>query len=457
MNPNIIKLIVTVPSFLRDIEDIIRAFSPHIVIDNTKGSVLEIQVVFVDSNHYLFSIFFEGKKLEEIIHVPELSDLDKKRYLKREVKNKFYNYISNYIGITLPYGSLTGVRPTNVYRQLGDDAIEKLTNDFGVNRDRANLISAVVENQKDIYLRDSSNICIYINIPACPSRCKYCSFSSNSIANVSHLMPRYVDIVCKQIRDIKEYIRLNRCVVKSIYIGGGTPTCIELPLLEKILLELDYKCEFTVEAGRADTISIQLLDLLADNHVTRVSINPQTFSQRTLKNLNRNTSLESIYNAFNMVKKYNFIVNADLILGLEDESTDIMTDSLTQLINLNPDNITIHSLSIKKGSHLYNKCSNRPVLKMDNYSLSLYYMLKKFQYLPYYMYRQKNTADNLENIGFAKKGKECIYNVLHMEDVCTILSCGAGGITKIVNLENNYIERQSHPKDFNQFLNKYTF
>ncbi|HHX48937.1 MAG TPA: coproporphyrinogen dehydrogenase HemZ [Clostridiales bacterium] len=439
--------------FLNDVLEIFKAYKPYIEIVEDASDIFFIET-YENSSSYGYKLIF--KTYNDIFNLKKSTDiLDDKRKFKKKLKTTIYNILKNETKIELPYGSLTGVRPTIVAKRASDlnNINFYLTTEYGVSSHRAKLLEEIIINQKNIYELNQKNICLYINIPFCPSRCSYCSFLSNEISKVRQFIDIYVDILEKQIDEFLEIYVKNKLILKSIYIGGGTPSCIDLNLIEKIISKISgFNCEFTFEAGRAETIKTELLDLLEKNNVNRISINPQTFSKETLLKINRNTSIEQIYEAFNLAKKYNFSINSDLIIGLNYERENEIFNSIKELVKISPDNITIHSLSIKKGSTIANKGQEKAIIGLGDFMIDCYNYLKLNNYFPYYLYRQKNTLDNLENIGFSKKGKECIYNVLNMEDICSIYAIGAGAISKFVNLENNSIERKSYPKDIKQFL-----
>lgn len=453
MNSLQISLKCSLLPFLNDILDVVRAYQPYVEIiqDSEDIFVIETQE---DDFTYSYSISFKNyeddfsfKKGENI--------LNDKRNFKKIIKNSIYNILKNELNFGLPYGSLTGVRPTIVGRKASnvDEISNYLIEEYDVSKYRAKLLQEIIFNQNKIYELEQKNICLYINIPFCPSRCSYCSFISNEINKVKSLINPYVEVLEQQIDEFLElYIKQN-LILKSIYVGGGTPSCIELFLIEKIISKISgFNCEFTFEAGRSETITKELLALLQKNNVNRISINPQSFSIKTLSQVNRNSSIEKIYEAFELAKQYEFCINSDLIIGLDGEMENDILNSIKKLVALNPENITIHSLSIKKGSKMFEKGNKKPIYGLENFLINCYNYLKANSYVPYYLYRQKNTLDNLENIGFSKIGKECIYNILNMEDICSIYAVGAGAISKLVDVNTNYIERKSYPKDIKQFL-----
>ena len=345
-----------------------------------------------------------------------------------------YNVISFITNVNLPYGCLTGIRPTKLYREFGNRADEIFTRDFSVSYDKLKIIKDTVRTQNNIKNRNNNKVDFYVHIPFCPTRCAYCSFVSVPINKQRKYLDEYVDKLVQEIKFMKKYMSLNNIKVRSIYVGGGTPTSLPIELLEKVLKELNMKVkEFTVEAGRPDTITDEVVDLLLKYKVTRLSINPQTFLNRTLKLIGRKHSNTDTLKAYELVRN-KFDVNMDLIAALPGESINDFKKNVQKAIKLNPANITIHTLYLKAGSELKvagydNNSRNSDVFEMVDYAFKT---LEENGYNPYYMYRQKYTAGALENVGYAKLKKECIYNVDIMEEDTSIIACGAGAITKVI-------------------------
>lgn len=446
------------PTYMNDVPEVVRAFSPYIILDED-GSTVELQVeentgsIFAKISSKDFGDYYTNFCIDH-----ELNSLEYKRLAKRETKKLLYKFCNNVTGINLPYGSLTGVRPTKLYYGLigSHSNIKKhFIEEFNVEPKRAELIENVVKTQTDIYSTDPRNVDIFVNIPICPTRCKYCSFISTEYARVKKLVPLYVDCVKNEILEIKQKVLQENLNVRSIYIGGGTPTSLDAEQLRNICSLLDYGVEFTVEAGRPDSISFEKLQSLSDCGVTRISINPQTFKDDTLKILGRGHTTKQLYDAFSLARNFNFDINMDLIAGLPGESFEEFCHSLNSAIDLCPENITVHTLSLKRGSTLKNEGSAKTmdgsIKKMTNYSIDT---LTQAGYLPYYMYRQKNMADGLENVGWCKTSKACIYNVDYMEETTSVLSAGAGAMSKMVFHDNGRIERNCNPKGFEEYLRR---
>ncbi len=383
-----------------------------------------------------------------------LSEIEKKRLIKRYAKLSLYKALSRLFDVELPWGSLTGIRPTKLaYQQL--DLVGEFEDFFvdtmKVSKEKTQLIKEIINSQKDIYRKDDDNTDFFVFIPFCPSRCKYCSFISADIKSARKRVDEYVDTLVYEINQSKKYIKKLR----SIYVGGGTPVSLSDEQLEKVLSALDDLVkdgiEYTVEAGRPDAITKSNLGILKKHGVTRICINPQTFSNKTLVSLGRNHTAEEVVEKYNLAKD-DFIVNMDLIAGLNGERFEDFKTSVDKAIELGADNITVHTLCIKKGSYLAeteDRLSGAEVARMVDYARE---NLKANGYFPYYLYRQKYMAGNLENVGYSKRGKACVYNVNVMEEISSTVACGANAISKRVFNGGERIERSASPKDVPTYL-----
>ncbi len=452
-----IKLIFDKINFLNDVQDIPRAFAPYIEIDENSENFLQWNTTYANG---IFSIKIESNCWD--CHTAEISISDSdilefKRLAKRFIKKTLYYYLSENLQIFLPYGSLTGVRPTKLFYELKKTQthpLRYLEEEFSVTKQKANLIKHCVDNQVGWKNIEDKNIAIFVNIPFCPTRCNYCSFISTEVGRVKKELPTYVSCVVNELQTIKEIINEKELDVTSIYIGGGTPTSIGVDNLEKIVQELDdYDVEFTVEGGRPDTINEEMLDMLKRHNVNRISINPQTFQQQTLDAIGRNHSIEDIFSTYSLAKEKGFVINMDFIAMLKNEDFDMFKNSIDTAINLRPHNITIHTLSLKRGSVITLEGEKKEFFGLANKMVG--YGQQKLMdsgYLPYYMYRQKNTADNLENVGYCLEGYQCKYNIDMMEESISVISAGAGAMSKKVI--GSRIERQSQPKGFREYCDR---
>lgn len=390
-----------------------------------------------------------------------LTDLHKKSLRKRITKNQFYSILSKELNKTLPWGSLTGVRPTKLARDLIEYGemkeylvAELLQRDYFLSKDKAELVANILKNQRCI-IRNDNLVDLYVNIPICPTRCIYCSFISSELDKVKDMVDDYLDALIKEIRAIKDIVKEKAYIVRTIYIGGGTPTVLSAKQLDKLLREINFPAtEFTVECGRADTITDEKLDVLKNNGVTRISINPQTFCETTLKRIGRKQKNIEVLEAYQKALARDFVVNMDFIAGLPGEKLGIFKRTINTALELYPDNITIHTLSLKRGSVLFdnkNLVQEKDIEKMVDYAEST---LVKNGYKPYYIYRQKHQLSGLENVGYFRDNHVCVFNIDSMEETNTIIGVGANAISKrVFNLEKR-LERQANVKFIKDYIER---
>ena len=390
----------------------------------------------------------------------DLSELKLKSFRKRFVKNNLYDLLSKRYNKTLPWGALTGIRPTKLARDLIESGevkdyliSEYLQKEFRVSEKKANLVSKILKNQRCI-IRNDNLVDFYVNIPICPSRCFYCSFISNELERVKDKVDLYLDCLIKEIQAAKKIISDKAYVVRNIYIGGGTPTVLDEKGLDRLLGELTFPVnEFTVECGRPDTITSEKLDVLKKHGVTRISINPQTFSDATLKRIGRNHSVADVLEKYSMALAYDFDINMDIIIGLPGENKKQVSQTLATLLELCPQNITLHTLSLKNGAVFKGK----ELRTMPEKDLEIVVQISEDKliengYKPYYMYRQKNQLGGLENVGFFRDDKVCVFNVDSMEETSSVIAVGANAASKrVFNLENR-IERSFNHKFIDDYI-----
>ena len=443
-----------------------------------------------------------------------LADYRDKTEFRNVLKMASYRLLGQFADRRLPWGDLTGVRPTKIamtklveYMDAGAQELQgdsDATDETGVNghgfvgnvdlslakqqeihgrivqyyRDiydtsmqKAELATTVAENEhrlvKGIDL--DNDYCLYVGIPFCPSRCLYCSFTSYPIGIYAEKARTYIDTLCKELAYVAEQYKHKRLV--AIYIGGGTPTSISHELLAMLLQQIqtvfrlqepevaDGLVEFTVEAGRPDSITPEKLVVMREYGVTRISINPQTMNDETLRTIGRAHNAAQVKEAFAMARQAGFDnINMDLIAGLPGEDLDSMRHTLAQVRALAPESLTVHSLAIKRAANLNQQ--------MDDYKSTIHHDMDAMHMAaqetaqalgmePYYLYRQKNIGGNLENVGYAKPGCECLYNVLIMEEMTDIIAAGAGASTKLVYHAENRVERVENCKSVDDYINRF--
>lgn len=385
-------------------------------------------------------------------------------------KRLFYQFLSKNYDFNLDWGILTGIRPTKLFHEYSlkysDNAQRDIDfkNDFLVSDTKLRMLSQINEIQ-NVILRDidKNNYSIYISVPFCPSKCSYCTFFSNDIHSKEKLTIPYIESLNKELSSVLDSKWVKNKKLDSIYFGGGTPSSLNLAdlslLLKTINDRVDFKAinEVTFEAGRPDTIDIEKLKLLKSFGINRISINPQTMVDDTLKAIGRNHSSAEIIKCFEDARAVGFDnINMDIILGLENETLEDVKYTLSRIFDLSPDSVTMHSLTLKKASDLTKKIDmatlkkqNQKVMKMTEL---VYSEMEKNGYAPYYLYRQKNTLGGQENIGFSKKGKESLYNIFIIEEYQNILSFGPGAISRYIFPYENRIERVSNTKNLEEYM-----
>ena len=412
--------------------------------------------LFYSQNTYKNLFELEGESYTFEDTMPTNNDIERKRYAKRFAKLGLYKILSKKYNVSLPWGALTGIRPTKLaYTELasGRDYLP-LLQEMGVAQSNIRLVQDILRAQEGIYERKDGNCDLFISLPFCPSKCVYCSFITADIRYTRKYLDEYMDKLLYELEAGKELIGNLR----SVYIGGGTPLVLEEEYLERLLQKVaplrTNGCEYTVEAGRPDVFTEGKLRLLKDYGVTRICVNPQSLNDATLERIGRKHTAKDIYHAYELAKKYGFDVNMDFIAGLTGESYEEFVHSLQQAIALQPENLTVHSLSLKSGARLKEECdylAGGESARMIETSREL---LCQADYQPYYMYRQKYQIGNQENTGWTKKGKACVYNIDIMEEIADNLAVGANAVSKRVYTGENRIERYGAPKDFQTYFNK---
>lgn len=373
----------------------------------------------------------------------------------RNMELAVFGVLTEILSIRPKWGVLTGIRPVKLAMQLHDMGLseeeirKKLKEERLVSDEKLDLLLTTMEHELEIRASSRPNsVSLYISIPFCPSRCSYCTFTSHSVEKAAKLIPQYVELLCGELKDIAVLIDEIGLHLETVYMGGGTPTVLTAKQLDRVLSTVNESFdmtgvrELTVEAGRPDTITAEKLAVLKKNGVGRISINPQTMDDEVLAAIGRKHTAEDIKTAFAMAKTFDFdSINMDLISGLPGDNMEKFRKTIAEVIAMNPDNITLHTLTVKHGANLAPMAQSVFAATADAMNEYAYGEFAKAGYFPYYLYRQKGTVDNLENVGFCKPGKEGIYNIFIMDETHTILSAGAGGVTKLKAPYDKKIER----------------
>lgn len=368
-----------------------------------------------------------------------------------------YKLLCDFTGLTQPWGILTGVRPVKLLRRLAEEsseeqAVKKFEKDFFVSNEKTALSRETEHNERKILeLSKPESFSLYVGIPFCPSRCSYCSFVMASIERAEKLIEPYTKLLCEEIKRTAEIANKLGLRLETVYFGGGTPTTLSAEQLDMVLktvnksFDMSTCREFTVEAGRPDTIDIAKLLALKENKVDRISINPQTVNDEVLKTIGRKHTAQQFFDAFELARKCGFDnINTDLIAGLPTDTPESFKNSLDSIVRLNAECITVHTLCMKRASRLTTEGVTLDLQQARDAREMLAYtqnILGQNEYIPYYMYRQSRMVGNLENVGWSKRGFESLYNVYVMDETHTILACGSGGVTKLKRNNPDYLER----------------
>ncbi len=452
-------LIFNSNSFKYEIEAVVKLFLPaqsfNFVFDDREykiGCIDDYCEISLDEDADKYKVSVEAMYnelgVDRSAEILKSSD-DNEKNLKQcelEAARMLFECLAEIFEEESEWGILTGVRPVKRVNELLDKGYDypkiyaELHQKFFVSPKRIDIAYKTAISQIDALSRlESNSFSLYISIPFCPTRCSYCSFISQEADKNNKLMGEYVQKLCKEIRytgrKASEYgLRLD-----TIYIGGGTPTTLEPVYLDTIMktiaesFDTSFLSEYTVEAGRPDTITEEKLRVIKENGAQRISINPQTLNDDVLVSIGRKHTVEQFYKAFEIARKVGFkCINTDIIAGLTSDTVDSFKNTLDEIIKLSPENVTAHTLSIKRAANLVNKSDeviNNPAKEMVEYSLKV---LSENEYLPYYLYKQKNMLDNLENIGWTKEGYEGLYNIYIMEEVQNIIALGSGASSKVV-------------------------
>ena len=401
----------------------------------------------IRSGELRVSAYIDGKE------TTRLHTLQNGENEKLALSRLFYGALSAATGDSYPWGILYGVRPAKFYQSLvlkkgAKEADETLRRGYLVGEEKLQLLKTVAKNERRINALSSKNsFSLYVSIPFCPTRCSYCSFVSHSIENAAPLLDEYVELLCKELESTAQIARSLGLRLETVYFGGGTPTTLSAPQLKKLLfaVEKDFDLsslrEYTVEAGRPDTVTREKLEVLRGFSVGRISINPQTFNDDVLAAIGRRHTCKDTLRAYELAQSLGcFDINTDLIAALPGDSPESFEQSVQKAISLSPSNITVHTLCLKTGAFLTSCGMPDKALAADMVRFACG-ALSQSGYIPYYMYRQGKSVGNLENTGWCVSGRECLYNVFMMDETHSVLACGAGGVTRLRHPESSLIQR----------------
>ncbi len=395
-----------------------------------------------------------------------------KAHFKRKMKRALYELMAKYYEPMSKWGILVGIRPVKIVHELMDQGLSaseiriQLSEMYLISEEKIDLLLEIAQKERPyLFPIESDKISIYICIPFCPTRCLYCSFPSNSLEKKAKLVPVYLEKLLEEIRFTFNLIHEKGQVIDCIYIGGGTPTSLDAVQMEVLLqticeaTDLSLVKEFTVEAGRPDTIDETKLKVLKEYGVDRICINPQTMNDKTLKLIGRDHKVSDIQEVMKMAKNMGFrSINMDLIMGLPEEDMASASVTIEETLKLDPENITIHTLAIKRASRLHESIENFELSHDDTVESMMNVSevsLRANGYAPYYMYRQKNMIGHLENVGYAKIGYESLYNMRIMEERHTIIALGAGAVSKICFPNENRFERVANFKGVEDYITRF--
>lgn len=427
-----------------------------VLLSNENIDILNVRTL--EENENIISLELSSRDKKTVFTLKNYSDkmVDQKIVMIKAGMLKLFDKV-------YPWGALVGVRPTKLVRRfliMGysydeiDEILEKLY--FAFPEKRKLLIDVV---KKENQFLNSKAVNMYVGIPYCPTRCRYCSFASYEInSKLGNYYDKFVDTLIEEIKLTGKYLKNTTKKIESLYFGGGTPSILTEKDLRRVLsalfqnIDLTHLKEFTFEAGREDTLNVEKLKILKEFNVDRVSLNPQSFNEHILKELNRNFDRTHFDNMFNAIKRLGFIVNMDLILGLPGESVDDILNTLNEIKKYDIDNLTIHALAIKNGSKLVREKYKITAIENQKIEEAIKKLTEEKNLEPYYLYRQKNSLDWGENVGYSKVGKESIFNIEMIEENQSTIALGGGAISKKVEIlpddETRFeIIRYINPKD----------
>ncbi len=461
-------------NFNYELEKLCRIFLPFekiIITDKlVEDDIYGITELKADGDKTVLSAFLcmDGKKVSHNSTVCNfVSDYNKE--CERELAVQLYRCFTDITGYSAEWGILTGVRPAKLYsslcRSLGEESARGFFRDkLLVSEEKISLCDETHNIENGIIAKSTKDsFSLYISVPFCPTRCSYCSFVSHSVEKSHKLIPDYVEKLLTEIKYTAFIARSKNLKLKTVYIGGGTPTTLSAEEITAVMcavkenFDLTKVLEYTVEAGRPDTVTEEKLLAIKENGATRISINPQAMNDDILQNIGRRHTVKQTVDAYNLARKIGFDnINMDLIAGLPGDNLQNFKETVEQIIALDPDNVTVHTLSYKRAAYLSTDndkhSTDKNTAEMVRYARK---RLTENNIFPYYMYRQSKTVGNLENVGYAKKGTEGLYNVYIMDETHSILACGASAVTKLREPYGSQIDRVFNYKYPYEYISRF--
>ncbi|MBR1751386.1 MAG: coproporphyrinogen dehydrogenase HemZ [Ruminococcus sp.] len=466
------KLIFVGNDYKYEIEGVMKLFIPAELfdityIDNAPDDLTgDCALIHKSDDELSVKVSLSGKRCEKIKPL-EINDKTDDNECELILSKLLFECMSTLTGITPEWGVITGVRPVKqvnilIKNGMSDDEIRQyMKTHYYCSDKKTDIALRTAHTQKDILdSLDKRSFGLYVSVPFCPTRCSYCSFVSTAVESAKGLIPQYVSLLCREIEYTADICKSIGIYPDSIYFGGGTPTTLSPSQLEAVMgkisdtFDLSRLREYTVEAGRPDTITREKLETIKRMGAGRVSINPQSLSEKVLEAIGRKHTVDEFFAALDTAQSVGFdCINTDIIAGLPGDDILSFKNTVDTLVSKNLDNITVHTLSIKRAARL-NHVGTRTALtnpagEMIDYATN---KLLSCGYEPYYLYRQKNMLENQENIGWSKKGKESLYNIYIMEEVQTIIALGAGGSTKLVDKDKGRLTRIFNYKYPNEYI-----
>lgn len=460
-----------------EVAELIKLFTAQFefIEEKSFGRILENVLYVYNDTLIAKTKYYENYELKyefsDHVNIKDLDEQSLKKITKETIKRTIFKVLQNRLNTYVPWGILTGIRPVKIVHTLLDKGIDEesirqiLKEKYYIMDEKIDLALSIANRERVfMYPIDKNKVSLYVSIPFCPTRCYYCSFPANPLKTFGHLKAEYVNKLIEEIKGLAKIIKDTNKEIETLYIGGGTPTTLDEEEMDTLItalfkeMDLSNIKEFTVEAGRPDSITKGKLEVLKKHNVSRISINPQTMNDETLEKIGRAHKVSEIVECFNMARDLGFDnINMDIILGLVDEDLEMVRKTLEAIKELSPESLTVHTLAIKRASKLKEDIDNYELTQYEEMikmiDLSMKYA-KDMNLNPYYMYRQKHMLGNLENIGYAKEGYECIYNIQIMEEKQSNYAVGAGSISKFVYVDEDRIERVDNVKNVEQYIDR---